>query len=119
MKRLIILGLLIITSLCSFTHALAEEAADYQTNGQTSFYGVYEYPDESKDDSKASSTSNGTKTEIRQVNAKGQAVLIATGDNYFNSIQFLGLCILTIIFIYLRRKNEKKLFIINKFNFTK
>lgn len=78
----------------------AAEAGAYDSNGITSFFGVYEEPVEPVKEQPGN----------KQVNQKGNNILPATGSDHFNSYQSSGLVVLLaagIILIKRRTKNEK------------
>ena len=82
----------------------AAEAGAYDSNGITSFFGVYEEPVEEPEEPVKEQPGN------KQVNQKGKNILPATGSDHFNSYQSSGLVVLLaagIILIKRRTKNEK------------
>ncbi|WP_430610893.1 LPXTG cell wall anchor domain-containing protein [Enterococcus sp. DIV0876] len=82
----------------------AAEAGAYDSNGVTSFFGVYEDPVEEPKEVPKEQPGN------KQVNQKGNNILPATGSDHLNSYQNSGLIILLIagiIIIKRRTKNEK------------
>ncbi len=82
----------------------AAEAGAYDSNGVTSFFGVYEEPVEEPEEPIKEQPGN------KQVNQKGNNILPATGSDHFNRYQSSGLVVLLavgIILIKRRTKNEK------------
>ncbi len=83
--------------------AFAEEAASYKSNGGTSFYGTYEYPEEEKE---SESASEKKESESVQVNQSKEQILPATGDNHHVKTQAVGIIIFGSTLLYIQRKRK-------------
>lgn len=82
MKKIIIGSMLGWLFLFSAT-TLAAEIGAYDSNGVTSFYGVYEYPAENPE----------PPVKVpgnQQFDHRGNQILPATGSDYYSTIQLTG-----------------------------
>ncbi|MCR1931132.1 LPXTG cell wall anchor domain-containing protein [Enterococcus gallinarum] len=102
MKKIIIGSMLGWLFLFSAT-TLAAEIGAYDSNGVTSFYGVYEYPAENSE----------PPVKVpgnQQFDHRGNQILPATGSDYYSTIQLTGgACLLAALVILSKRsiRNEK------------
>lgn len=114
---LILFSLLVV----SFFQGTATFAEEYHSHGVTSFYGVYEkpeqpggsqYPDGSTtseaQENLKNGSSKGTATVTPNYSASGQAIIPKTGDQNFVVMQVSGsVLLLTVISYVLRQKRRE------------
>lgn len=95
--------------------AFAAEVGAYDSNGVTSFYGVYEAPEDPEDleDPEGQKNPNVKVPGSQQNNQHGEMILPQTGSDQASYIQVAGgLCLLAALVILLKRgrQNEKGFF---------
>ncbi|MGH1815554.1 LPXTG cell wall anchor domain-containing protein [Enterococcus casseliflavus] len=84
----------------------ASDVGAYDSNGITSFFGVYEYPEEDED---ALDVPPTEKPGNQQVNQVGNKILPATGSDHFSLYQSSGfVALLSAGFILIKRRKENE-----------
>ncbi|MDU5335454.1 LPXTG cell wall anchor domain-containing protein [Enterococcus sp.] len=115
----LILFSLLVLSFFQGPSSYAEEQ-DYHSHGVTSFYGVYEKPEQpgaqqpsgsDSSDSQGSQkngSSNGSTTATPNYSASGQAIIPKTGDQSFVTMQVSGFVLLMMVvtYVWIQKKGE-------------
>lgn len=112
LTRIIFVALLTVT-LSGKTAAAAEKEEKFETNGQTSFYGTYEY-DTSEEkvehepfsDGKSNGNTSPAK-EAKNASSSGHALLPKTGEAGAPEYLYIGLFLCGAV-IYLVRHTKRK-----------
>lgn len=115
----LILFSLLILNFFQGPSSYAEEQG-YHSHGVTSFYGVYEKPEQpgtqnpsgsgssDSQESQKNGSSNGSATVTPNYSASGQAIIPRTGEQNFVTMQVSGFVLLTMVvsYVWMQKKGE-------------